>query len=162
MTEPQLLTAAISYRPIQADDIGRLRRMFERCSRMTVYRRFFCLYPDAVPDRVLQRLTYVDYVNRHAVVAVVGDEVVGIASFDKVGAGDEADSAVCVEDAWQRCGVGRHLVAWASEIARRRGVTTLTADIQADNAAALALVRAALPLAEVTLHGTSYGVRAVL
>jgi GNAT superfamily N-acetyltransferase len=136
--------------------------MFQRCSRMTVYRRFFCLYPEAVPDRVLQRLTYVDYVNRHALVAVVDDEVVAIASFDKVGVGDEADTAICVEDAWQRTGIGRNLLEWMGEIALRRGVTTMTADIQSDNAAALALVRAVCPSAEVTLAGTTYAVRAVL
>jgi GNAT superfamily N-acetyltransferase len=162
MTEPQLRPTAVAYRTIQADDIGRLRRMFERCSRMTVYRRFFCLYPEAVPDRVLQRMTYVDYVNRHAIVAVVGDEVVGVASFDKVGLGDEADGAICVEDAWQRSGVGRNLLLWLGELARSRGVATMTADVQADNAAALGLVRAVLPDAEVTLCGSTYGVRAVL
>ncbi|HVF18790.1 MAG TPA: GNAT family N-acetyltransferase [Mycobacteriales bacterium] len=158
----RLSSSPLTYRTIQADDMGRLRRMFERCSRVTIYRRFFCAYPTAIPDRLLQRLTYVDYVNRHAVVAVVDDEIVGMASFDKVGAGDEADVAICVEDAWQRNGVGRALLDWLADLALRRGVATLTADVQADNRAACALVAAVLPGAQLTLQGTTYAVRAVL
>ena len=158
----RVLVPEFTCRAIRVDDIGRLRRMFQRCSPRTVYRRFFCAYPLAVPDRMLQRLTYVDYVNRCAVVAEVGDEIVGIAGFDKVGAGDEAEVAICVEDAWQRRGVGRALLDAVVEAALRRGVLTFSADIQADNRAALALVASALPHAEVVLHGTTYAVQAAV
>ena len=152
----------VTCRPIHATDIGALRRMFDRCSRRTVYRRFFCAYPAAVPDRVLRRMTFVDSVTRHAAVAVVRDEVVGIVSFDKVGAGDEAEFAICVEDDWQRRGVGRELLEWMIESARGRGVLTLRADIQADNRPALALLRAVLPDAQLRLDATTYAVLAAL
>lgn len=151
----------ITYRTIQADDVERLRRMFDRCSRETIYRRFFSYYQEA-PEWVLRRLTYVDYVHRHAVVAVVADEIVGVARFDKVGSGDEAEIAICVEDAWQRRGVARRLMEWMSDIARSRGVATMTADVQADNGPALALLRSVLPGAVVTPEGTTFAVRAAL
>ena len=151
----------VSYRPIQADDVERLRRMFGRCSPETIYRRFFSYYPEA-PEWVLRRLTYVDYVNRHAVVAVIDDEIVGVARFDKVGAGDAAEVAVCVEDAWQRQGIGRALMEWLIELARGRGVATMTADVQADNTPVLALLRSVLPSVEVTPERSTFAVRAPL
>ena len=151
----------VVYRTIQADDVERLRRMFGRCSRETIYRRFFSYYQEA-PEWVLRRLTFVDYVHRHAVVAVVDDEIVGVARFDKIGSGDEAEIAVCVEDGWQRRGIARRLIEWMVDIARTRGVTTMTADVQADNAPALALLREVLPGAEVTAEGTTFSVRAPL
>lgn len=151
----------VTYRPIQSDDLERLRRMFDRCSPDTIYRRFFSHY-SAAPEWVLRRLTYVDYVHRCAIVAVVDDEIVGVARFDKVGAGDEAEVAICVEDAWQRRGVARELLAWTSDLARSRGVATMIADVQAGNGAALALLRAVLPQAVVTPEGTTFAVRAAL
>ena len=151
----------VTYRTIQADDVERLRRMFQRCSRETIYRRFFSYTPQA-PEWMLRRLALVDYVNRHAVVAVVDDEIVGVARFDKVGAGDEAEIAICVEDAWQRRGIARTLLSWMTEIARSRGVATMTAEVQSDNAAVLALLRCVLPDVQVTPEGTTYAVRAPL
>ncbi len=151
----------VTYRPIQADDVDRLRRMFDRCSPDTIYRRFFTHYREA-PEWVLRRLTYVDYVNRHAVVAVVDDEVVAVARFDKVGAGDEAEIAICVEDAWQRRGIARALLGWMVEIARSRGVATMTADVQSDNAAVIALLRQVLPDVDITPEGSTFAVRAPL
>jgi len=153
--------SSYDVRPIRADDVERLRRMFSRCSRETIYRRFFSYYP-APPEWVLQRLTSVDYVNRHAVVAVVDDEIIGVARFDKVGTGDEAEMAICVEDLWQRRGVARHLFTWIMDLARSRGVATITADVQADNGAAMSLLRQLLPDAEIHLDGTTFVIRAAL
>lgn len=153
--------ATVTMRPIQTDDVERLRRMFSRCSRETIYRRFFTAYTSP-PEWALQRLAYVDYVNRHAVVAVVGDEIVGVARYDKVGASDEAEIAVCVEDAWQRKGVGASLLEWTLDLARRRGVVTVVADVQSGNSAVLGLLRRLLPSAEVRPDGTTFAVRAAL
>jgi len=70
-------TTALTYRPVQATDLERVRRMFRRSSPMTVYRRFFCHYSGTPPEHMLRRLTVVDYVNRHALAALCDDEVVG-------------------------------------------------------------------------------------
>ena len=157
----QSAPAGVHLRAIRDDDAERLRRMFTRCSRDTIYRRFFT-YAPTPPEWMLRRLAHVDHVNRYAVVAAVGDEVVGVARFDKVGRGDEAEIAVCVEDAWQRRGVARSLMTAVLDAARRRGVVTVTADMQADNGPARTLVTALLPHAEVTPSGTTYTIRASL
>ena len=47
---------ALTVRPVQADDAERVRRLFERLSPESIYRRFFTLFP-APPLNVVRHLT---------------------------------------------------------------------------------------------------------
>jgi GNAT superfamily N-acetyltransferase len=58
-------------------------------------------------------------------------DVVALASFVRGLGGGTAELGVLVEDAWQRRGIGRRLVAHLISSAPARGITTLTASIQA-------------------------------
>jgi GNAT superfamily N-acetyltransferase len=88
------------------------------------------------------------------VVAVVGGEVVGVARYDRLAADPStAEFAVVVEDAWQGAGLGRQLLSELSELARGRGVTTLTATVQVDNDRIIALIRRLLPHSSFTRDG---------
>jgi hypothetical protein len=53
--------------------------------------------------------------------------------------------AVLVEDAWRRRGVGRALIAAVAAEARRTGVATVIATVQADNSRAVDFARAVVP-----------------
>src|SRR5947208_15569562 len=100
----------LAVRPVQADDADRVRRLFERLSPESIYRRFFTLFP-APPASVLKRMTVVDHRDHEARAVLDGDEIVAIASWDRpVHAADEAAIAVLVEDAWQHRGLGRAVV----------------------------------------------------
>ncbi len=85
-------------RQIEPDDVDRLERMFFRLSPETVYRRFFS--PVARPRRsVLEHLATVDHWDRDAVVAVVDDEIIAVARYDRAkDRVDAAEIAVVVED----------------------------------------------------------------
>ncbi len=155
------MPADLELRPIRDDDQERLRRMFYRLSPQTVYRRFFTVYSQP-PDQVLHRLCHVDHDNRVAVVAACGDEIVGVARFDRRPGTTEAELAVTVEDAWQRQGVGRRLLERLRDEAAARGVTTFTASVLADNRPVLRLITS-LPLrTEVVSHGREMELRAAV
>ncbi len=139
----------VATRPVRPDDLLRFLRLWPRLSPETRYRRFHAPV-DRLPMAAVRRLVSVDHELREAVVAVVGDEVVGVARYDR--SPDDpgtAEFAVVVEDGWQGVGLGRQLLRDASELAARSGVRRLTATVQPDNAAVLGLVRRLLPCATV-------------
>jgi len=123
----------IAIRPVEADDVERLRRLFYRLSERTVYLRFFA--PIHHPsEQTLRYLAAVDHDQREALAAVVGDEIIGVARYDR--AADDpthADVAVVVEDAWQGTGVATRLLNELTRVARRHGVTVFTATTLGEN-----------------------------
>lgn len=130
--------ATVTIRAFRPSDHARLGRMFARLSPTTVYRRFAAPAPTAAA-RLLAFLTAANRPERYALVAVAGGEIVGVASYDREQAGDTAEVALLIEDAWQRRGLGRGLLIALGAAARRQGLTALTARVQGDNRAALAL-----------------------
>ena len=139
----------MELRPIAPDDIDRLERLFYRLSPETVYRRFFS--PIAKPRRsMLEHLANVDHLDRDAIVAVVDDEIVGVARYYKVaGYPNTAEIAILVEDAWQRHHVATLLVNELSTLARERGFTMFTAAMLGDNQPVVSLIRALNPSARI-------------
>jgi len=148
-------------RPMRPDDGPLLCRLWSRLSAETVHRRFHA--PLRSPPPGARRLVEVDHDLREALVAVIGGEVVGVARYDRSAADPAtADVAVLVEDDWQGVGVGRQLLAELAELARGRGVGTVTADVQSDNDRVVGLVRRLLPAASLTSGSGTYAVRGPL
>jgi len=130
-------------RPLQLDDRERLIRLYHRASRESLYKRFFATPPPEPPEFMLDWLVTVDHTMREAVAAVQGDEIVGVARFDRdLDDPSRAEFAVLVDDALQRTGLGRRLMNELISIARERGVTTLYGLTLPTNRALLGLVRA--------------------
>ncbi len=131
----------VTQRPIRPDDVERLARLFERLSPRSRYRRFFSPI-DTLPRSMLHRLAIVDHERREAIIAIHGDEIVGVASYE--GDRDDATSAevaVLVDDGWQRLGIARFLLDRLARVARQRGIDRFTATVLADNVPAVALAR---------------------
>ena len=157
----------VLFRAIRPDDDERLRRLFYRLSPESVYLRFFA--PMNRPNaRMVHRLSNVDYVDRLAMVAVVDDEVAGVARYDRLSAtapaalkvdpGD-AEAAVIVEDAWQGRGIATRLMWRLTAAAVPRGVTTFTASVLAQNRPMLGLLRVLGSELDMVLEGGEYLVR---
>jgi GNAT superfamily N-acetyltransferase len=148
----------VAMRAVRPDDEARFRRLWPRLSPETVYRRFHSPLR-GLPAATVRRLVVVDHDLREAVVAEVGDEVVGVARYDRSPADPStAEFAVVVEDAWQGVGIGRQLIAELIRLAAERGVRTLTATVQADNDRMMGLIRRLLPGATCTLDEGVYEV----
>jgi RimJ/RimL family protein N-acetyltransferase len=150
----------IAVRLLRADDEERLCRLFYRLSPESVYRRFFTLYTHP-PAGALRELATVDHDRRDAIVAVVGDEVVGVARYAATSP-DTAEVACVVEDAHQGNGLGARLLGGVTALARLHGFTTLEATVLADNVPAIAMLRRVYPDAVWTARGAEYDVRIAL
>jgi GNAT superfamily N-acetyltransferase len=141
-------------RPIRPDDGPRLVAFHEHLSTRSVYLRFFTLHPTLSPAEV-HRFTTVDYVDRLALVALMQDQLIGVARYDRVPGATEAEVAFVVADEYQHHGVGSVLLDDLAEAARRRGVLTFCADTLAENRAMLDVFRhTGFPVTAHTEYGT--------
>lgn len=153
---------AIETRPVRPDDDELFRRLWQRLSRETIYRRFHAPVR-RIPAESVRRLVEVDHDLREAVVGVVGGEVVGVARYDRSPADlRTAEFAIVVEDAWQGFGLGRQLLGELAGLAAARGVEVLTATVQPDNDRVLGLIRRVLPDSTVTPDDDVLAVRSRL
>jgi RimJ/RimL family protein N-acetyltransferase len=132
--------APFTMRPIEADDVEELRSLFWRLSPESRYYRF--LGPVQRPsEHFLHHLAEVDHGARDALVAVVDDQIVGVARYDRDRTeGEKAEVAVVVEDAWHRHGIATALVSELSKVASLRGIGQFTATVAADNRAVTTFV----------------------
>jgi GNAT superfamily N-acetyltransferase len=138
---------AIELHPMQPDDAAALVDFHHRLSRETTYRRFFSPHPE-LSAKELDRFTHVDHLDREAIVATMGERIVGVGRYDRRPGDAEAEVAFVVADAWQRHGIGAILLERLIRLARSRGIERLTAETLPVNAPMLATFRASgLPMA---------------
>jgi len=126
----------VRIRPISDDDGQRLAEFHRSLSDETVYFRFFAPYPE-LTERDVHRFTHVDHVDRVALVATVGGELVGVGRFDRINDRD-AEVAFVVRDAHQGRGLGSVLLEHLAAAARERGVRRFVAEVLPTNRRMLA------------------------
>jgi len=145
----------VHVRPICQADGDRLRRMFTRLSPTTIYLRFFSPLTE-LHDSVVEHFTTVDHDRREAIVALDGDEIVGVARYDGTSKPGEAEIAVTVEDAWQHRGLGKLLVSLLTNEATSHGFDAFAASMLPDNRVALAMLHRLAPGTRATLESGAY------
>ena len=149
----------VLIRPIEPADREALAAGFDRLSPESRYLRFFGPMRE-LGAHELDYLTRVDHRDHEALVAVVGDEGVGVARYVRTGPG-EAEPAVTVADAWQRRGIGTALLDALADRAREEGVERFRALVLAQNADAIALLER-LGTSRVVHHGRELEVEITL
>jgi acyl-CoA synthetase (NDP forming)/RimJ/RimL family protein N-acetyltransferase len=120
-------------RPIRADDAELLRSFYSRLSPETIYYRFFGPRP-RLTEREITHFTTLDYDDRVALIATVGDAMLAVVRYDKLP--DEpgvAEVAFLVEDAHQGRGVGSVLLEHIAAAARERRLRRFVAHVLPDN-----------------------------
>jgi acyl-CoA synthetase (NDP forming)/GNAT superfamily N-acetyltransferase len=134
--------ATVHLRPMRPDDDHALVAFHARLSPETVYLRFFSPRP-RLADRDVQRFTQVDYRNRMAFVAILHDDVVAVARYDRLADPAEAEVAFVVADAHQGRGLGTLLLEYLAAYAQVQGVTRFVAETLAHNRRMLDVFHAA-------------------
>ncbi|QFZ17521.1 bifunctional acetate--CoA ligase family protein/GNAT family N-acetyltransferase [Saccharothrix syringae] len=122
----------VHLRPVTPDDAERLLAFHGRLSERTRYFRYFGPYP-RMPKRDLDRFSTVDHADRVALAALLGDDIVAVGRYDRLGRGDSAEVAFVVEDAHQGRGLGSILLEHLAAAARERGLSRFTAEVLAEN-----------------------------
>ncbi len=141
-------------RPIRPDDAARLVAFHRQLSPHSVYMRFFTFHP-TLSEAEVARFTTVDYVDRLALVATVGDRLIAVGRFDRPPAATEAEVAFVVADEYQHHGIGSLLLDELARAAWQRGVEVFTADTLAENSAMLDVFRhAGFPVTSGIEYGT--------
>jgi GNAT superfamily N-acetyltransferase len=112
--------------------------MRERCSMASRMARFHAPVRD-IPASYLETVLS-DPAASLLAVPERASAVVALASLVP-GCGSSAELGVLVEDAWQRHGIGRHLVAHLIAAAPARQITELTASVLAQNGKVADLLR---------------------
>lgn len=122
----------VHIRPLVPEDAPAIEAFHGRQSRESIYFRYFSPMP-RLSDRELRRITNVDYVSRMAFVALLGDDVIGLASYDVWPGHDEAEAAFIVDDEHQGRGLATVLVEYLVVAARENGLDALTAQVLPSN-----------------------------
>jgi acyl-CoA synthetase (NDP forming)/GNAT superfamily N-acetyltransferase len=118
-------------RPIAATDAERLRAFHRSLSDETIYYRFFAPYPE-LTERDLKRFTEVDHQSRVAIVAMLGDSLIGVGRYDRTSE-SEAEVAFTVRDDYQGRGLGSVLLEHLAAAARERGIDRFVAEVLPGN-----------------------------
>ena len=130
---------AMEIRAMAPSDRARLERFHRSLSDDTTRLRYFAVHR-FLTEAELERFTNVDHRDREAFVALVDDEIVGVARFDRMGPGADAEVAFVVADAWQGRGVGTALMARLEARAHAVGVERFVANTMPGNTRMLALL----------------------
>lgn len=135
----------VRVRPIRADDIDHMAKLFEKFSPETVYFRFFSAMRSMPIDR-LKKFCNIDYENQMALVACTmedGDEsLLGVARYvvipEQPGT---AEFAVVVADTWQNKKIGTHLLQRLVDVAKKQGIQAFVGLVMDENRKALGIIR---------------------
>jgi acyl-CoA synthetase (NDP forming)/GNAT superfamily N-acetyltransferase len=126
-------------RPITPRDADRLVRFYTALSPQTIYFRFFAPHP-RLSDAEVTRFTVVDQDRRAALVATLGDEIIGVVRYESL-TDDEAEVAFLVRDDHQGRGLGAVLLEHIAQAARERGIRRFIADILPENGRMVSVFR---------------------
>ncbi len=124
--------ATTHVRPIRPDDGPRILAFHARQSRESIYYRYFSPRP-RLSERDVDRLTQVDYVDRMALIALRGDDLIGVARYDRWRHLSEAEVAFFVDDANHGRGLATVLLEHLAVRAREVGLTAFTASVLPGN-----------------------------
>jgi RimJ/RimL family protein N-acetyltransferase len=132
----------VSIRAVRPDDRERIVKAFRGLDRRSVYMRFFS-HKKELEDEELRRVTECDGASEAVLVATVGsgdrEVIVGLGSYVRSGA--DADIAFAVEEDFQGRGIASRLLQQLVDIARANGIVRFEADVLAENAPMLAVLR---------------------
>ena len=135
-------TDQVSIRVVRPDDRERIVEAFRGLDPRSVYLRFFS-YKKELEEEELRRVTECDGVSEAALVATVenGDRqiIVGLGNYVRCGAA--ADIAFAVEEDFQGRGIASRLLRQLVDRARANGIVRFEADVLAENAPMLAVLR---------------------
>ncbi|MGO1535483.1 MAG: bifunctional acetate--CoA ligase family protein/GNAT family N-acetyltransferase [Yaniella sp.] len=134
--------ATARLRPVSPDDADALQKMHEGQSQDSIYFRYFT-YKSQLSAKELERFTVVDYVDRVAFVILLGDELMGIGRYDRLGDATEAEVAFNIADAHQGRGLSSIFMEHLAAAAKENGIRTFTAEVLPENRRMLAVFQAA-------------------
>jgi acyl-CoA synthetase (NDP forming)/GNAT superfamily N-acetyltransferase len=134
--------STVEIRPARPGDAGAVRAMHEALSPQNAYLRFFNLSP-LNAEREARRVCREPGPDHAALLAWLGGDLAGVASYEPAGPPGLAEIALAVPDHLHGRGIGTLLLEHLVSIARQRRLEAFTAVTLRENAAMLAVFAAA-------------------
>lgn len=119
-------------RPIKPSDADGIQHLFELLSPESVYLRFFTPLP-RLSEAMLSRFVNVDYVDRMALVAVLGEDIIAVARYDRIPGSASAEVAFLVVDSHQGRGLATTMLEYLAAVAKDAGISRFVADTLPEN-----------------------------
>jgi acyl-CoA synthetase (NDP forming)/GNAT superfamily N-acetyltransferase len=131
MAMPDMLSTdghILNVRPVAPGDADGLRRLYRNIGERSRYLRFFSHGRIPLIEEV-DRLTRPHGPEHYAVAALDREEIIGVASYERLDDPSKADFAVLVADQWQGRGTGTLMLEQLASYARTQGITELAGDV---------------------------------
>ena len=126
----------VTLRPIRPEDEPIEGEMFTNFSERTQRFRFFQLIKN-ITHELLIRYTQIDYDREMAIIAEVEEDhtkkMAGVVRLIADPFNNTAEFAIVVADPWQSQGLGNHFTDYILDIARKRGIRTICAEVLREN-----------------------------
>lgn len=122
----------VSIRPIEPDDAAALVRFHASLSPESIRMRFFTSHPRLGEQEVVRFCT-VDHHDREALVALLDDDIIGVARYDRLPGTTDAEVAFVVTDQRQGTGAGTLLLEHLAARARYEGIERFVAETLGEN-----------------------------
>lgn len=119
-------------RPVRPGDEPLIAAFHARQSQESIYFRYFSARPTLSP-RELEHLTHVDYRDRMAFVGLIGDDLVGIARYDRYPTSSVAEVAFFTDEAHRGRGMATVLLEYLAAAAREAGLSGFVAQVLPQN-----------------------------
>jgi ribosomal protein S18 acetylase RimI-like enzyme len=149
-----LIAEPVDIRPVRPADLPAVHAFLVGLSLDSAYRRFFTGL-GSPSTAFVRQFVEVDHDSRETLLALLGDEVVGMADCARQADRRTVELGVVVADGWQRRGLGPRLAREALDLAAARGATTLLVHALADNARVPRMLRRRWPDSPpASEHGT--------
>lgn len=132
----------VRIRSIRPSDAERIERFHERQSPESIYFRFFSPRP-RLSERELRHFTSVDHHDRVAFVALVDDEVIAVARYERYEGTGTAEVAFFVDDRHHGRGIATLMLEYLAAAARDNGISRFRASTLPNNRKMLRVFAAA-------------------
>lgn len=127
---------SIFLRPVKITDEHRLKDFFYSLSNDCMYHRFISTRAD-MPHERLQKFVVVDYRKEMVILSVLREDtreiIIGMGQYFIDESTHTAEVAFVVSDEYQGRGIGRELLSYLSQLAKKNGLHGFTAEVLRDN-----------------------------
>lgn len=130
--------SGVRLRPILPSDEVLVADFHRSLSKESVYLRYFGAVSD-LSKRDLERATNPNYETSMAIVALVAERLIGVASYERLDGSNAAEVAFAVADEYQGRGVGTLLLESLAAYAREQGIEQFVADTLPENSVMIAV-----------------------
>jgi acetyltransferase len=126
----------VTLRPIRPEDAAIEQEFVRGLSAQSRHYRFMDTLRELTP-LMLSRFTRIDYVRDMAFIATIEREgretEVGVCRYVTNPDGISCEFAIVIADNWQRRGLGRRMMTQLIDVARARGLQTMSGDVLGSN-----------------------------